>query len=275
MNTIMSNPVLQAKNLNFAATAKRTEATATQEIKFQGATKQIPQISAVGSSVVYKDPDTMTLRFSIQKNEKVGVKTNQKQAREAVNTYLNQKSEELVRKIEALNIPELELVTNFNGPNQQFEWVNGTNEQKLSGYSGSFTATATVRKGTPAEMAQHAAQIKTIVEDAEAAFGGVNYDITDKKAAKLEALEQAVQDAKEQAEVAAHGLNVQLGKKPLHVQIGGGMNVSYMAADNMTEAASARAFAAPSGGGAPSASSFKQGKVAVSAPSVQVIFQIE
>jgi len=260
------NPILnisgmqQPAKVNFAATSAPKKALPAQpadEVHFGNRQQDPALITVNGSGLVEKDPDTMRIQISL---------TEQGANRDEVNQALNAKSVTLVQSLKALKHP-VEMQSNFAGVQPVYDYpVNG--KRQLVGYSGSFSLNIT-EKGQASNFSSHAADIKTAAESIENAnFHGVNYSISNRDDAEREALEKAVEDAKNKAQTVAKKMGFELEDAPHSIEIGSG-NGGYSGGYRM-------ASMADSGSSAKSSpESFQIGKIQVSSEGIKVQFKIK
>lgn len=255
MNTTISRcaPVqFRAQSVQSAAVAASVQAPRFGASSDEGVTVH-------GTATVLRDPDTMTMRFTTQE------KASQYNA---VMRNLNQQAENLLDKIQALNIPNMDVKTQFQvRPNT--EWSHQLQKHATNGYVGSFTVTATHTKGDHTKFPEYASQLTRVAAETEATCQEPEYDYSNKSEAMLAALTLAIEDAKTKAAAVAKAMGFKINETtPFSVEIG----ASHSSQRHMARAESAMASDA---GGGMSAETFQFGQVPISAPPVMVRFKIQ
>lgn len=154
------------------------------------------EITVEGEGSAYVVPDTATINL--------GVTTDAETSEAAVEENTT-KMNAVIEAIKALGVPEEKIQTTGYYLNPQYDWTSGS--QETVGYT--LTQNVEVRL-TDFDL------IGKVLADTSAAgantVGGVEFVVDDPEAAKAEAREEAVANAKEKAEDIAEASGLDLGK---------------------------------------------------------------
>lgn len=148
-------------------------------------------ISVDGSGVVYGTPDTATLS--------IGVTTSSKDSTEAQNSNAS-KSSAVQNAIKALGISEKDITTRNYSFRPTYTRDN-SGKSKLSGYEVNNSISVKIK-----DLSKTGTVIDTALNNGATRVNSLDFSISNTKNLRKQALSQAVEDARDKAEIIASGL---------------------------------------------------------------------
>ena len=171
----------------------------------QTSPNNVPTINATGTGKITTQPDTVELRFSVA----IEGKDNTVQAANAA------KTQKVIDAIIALGIPKEDLQTQNINFSPRYKWDEKIGQQ-LIGYRAENTIVVETKKTEDAGRI-----IDIAVQNGSEMVGNLQFTLSDEGKEKLldQALNQAVTDAKKQAEAAAKAASVKItGIQTINIQ---------------------------------------------------------
>jgi uncharacterized protein len=156
-------------------------------------------------------------------------------------TQNNQKTQKTVQAIKALNIPNLVLKTQYLQVNPVQSYQEKNRLPRIIGYRATNSLLVTVTKAGPDKLGEYGSQIVDTALNAGANnAGGIQFYLEDMQSARRQALQEAVRDARQNAQAMAEAAGVTLsGVYSLEgtPQYGGGPIRMYAARESMDSVA--------------------------------------
>lgn len=186
----------------------------------QPLTAETPTINAIGNGLITTEPDTVEIRFSVVSETKDKSAQEQNAA----------KTQKVIDSLVALGLSKDELQTENVNFQPIRKWDNNKGDQIIG-----YRAENTIRVKT--KLLEKAGAITdVVVQNGAEMVGSMNFYLSEEGKNSLldRGIEQAVADAKKQAEATAKAAGVQIGGiKRIDIQKGASSQPIYPLRDNM------------------------------------------